>query len=164
MSEILASQELASGYLNIALENNMLLDFLVGRPLFELKVKDGYGNTTFSSMHVMEAIYDKYREDANLMLDKKVYEEFLNELKVSKFPKDIFNITEDILYHINSEKTGTAPFSMDCITLLEELKNNLSRNKAFYTYSNEQHNIKSVWPQIEDYNDRVFNSSGKRII
>lgn len=163
MEQMLASSNLADGYLNIALQHDMLEDFLVGSSLFALKSKDGYGNLVFSSMHVMEAIYKKYKNE-DKTLSNKVYETLLKVLQNSKYPQDIFNVTDNIIYQIYSEKEGKAPFLMNNKVLLEALKNNLSQNKEFYQYSDMEHNIQSVWPQVEEYNERVFQSSGQRII
>ena len=134
MSNLIANKELASKYLEVALKNNSFREFLLGYSLYELTVKDSNGNNVFSAMHVMEAIYEKYRRYQNSNIDKLTYTTMIHELQTNRFNKAILNLFENITYQINAQKNQTAPFSFDCMKLLEEAKENLKRNEAFYKY------------------------------
>ena len=104
MGNLIATKRLASKYLDIALKKNGLEDFLTGFCLYELTVKDSYGNDVFSAMHVMEAIYDKYREDPNCNIDKMTYDAIINILETTRHGSSILNLFDDIVYQMNAEK------------------------------------------------------------
>lgn len=164
MGKLKANRELAKKYLDVALATNEFREFLLGFSLYELTVTDSYGNEVFSAMHVMEAIYDKYREKPNSGIDKLTYETIIKELKTSRFNKAILNIFEDITYQMDAQKNGTAPFNLDCGNLLEEAKENLKRNEAFYKYPQGESKPNGIWPQIEMYNARIEQTIGHKIL
>lgn len=164
MSNLIANPELARKYLDIALRNNSFREFLLGFSLYELNVKDSQGNNVFSAMHVMEAIYDKYKSDPNSGIEKLTYETMLNELKTNRFSKAILNLFEDITYQISAQKNQTAPFNLDCLTLLEEAKENLKRNELFYKYPQGENKPNGIWPELEMYNNRIEQTIGRKIM
>ena len=150
--------------MDIALKKNGLEDFLTGFCLYELTVKDSYGNDVFSAMHVMEAIYDKYREDPNCNIDKMTYNIMINLLKNKRSRMTILNIFDDITYQINAQKNKTAPFNFNCEELLYEMKSNLIRNKDFYKLSDGVNKPNGIWPEIEMYDARIEQTIGRKIL
>ena len=56
-------------------------------------------------MHVMEAIYDKFRKDPNSNIDKLTYQTMIYELQTNRFNKAILNLFEDITYQISAQKS-----------------------------------------------------------
>ena len=107
VSNLIANKELASKYLDVALKNNSFREFLLGYSLYELTVKDQNGNNVFSAMHVMEAIYDKFRKDPNSNIDKLTYQTMIYELQTNRFNKAILNLFENITYQISEQKNQT---------------------------------------------------------
>ena len=91
MSNFIANMDLASRYLEIALKRNELEEFLTGDLLYELTLRDTYGNKVFSAMHVMEAIYAKHRSTPDLNLDKMTYDVFVKVLDESCYSRDRFD-------------------------------------------------------------------------
>ena len=164
MGNLIATKELAKKYLDIALKCNNFKRFFVGSPLYELTVKDSYGNDVFSSMHVMEAIYDKYREDPSCNIDKMTYETIINELRNSRYGEQILKIFENIIYQISAQKNKTAPFNFDCVELLEEMKMNLSRNEDFYKSPDVNLKPHGIWPEVEMYDARIQKIIGRKIL
>lgn len=164
MGNLIATKELAKNYLDIALKYDEFKDFLLGSPIYELKVKDSYGNDVYSAMHVMEAIYDKYRENTVPNLDKLTYETMIEELKNYKYLPSILNIIENIEYQITAENTGKAPFEMNCVGLLEEFKNHIERNKSVYQLPIPDIGENGYWPSLENHNAIIEQISGKKII
>lgn len=164
MSNLIANKELASKYLEVALKNNSFREFLLGYSLYELNVKDQNGNNVFSAMHVMEAIYDKYRKNPDSKIDKLTYETMIHELQTNRFNKAILNLFENITYQISAQKNQTAPFSFDCMKLLEEAKENLKRNEVFYKYPQGENKPNGIWPELEMYNNRIEQTTGHKIL
>ena len=164
MGNLIATKRLASKYLDVALEAGCLEEFLIGFPLFKLTVKDSYGNDVFSSMHVMEAIYDKYREDPNCNIDKMTHDSIINILETTRHGSSILNLFDDIVYQMNAQKNKTAPFSFDCGELLESMKKNLIKNERFYKYPINNNKPNGIWPEIEMYDVRIQQTLGRKLL
>ena len=166
MDNLIASPSLAKAYLNTALEYGKLANFLEGFGLFGLHVKDPYGNDVFSAMHVMEAIYNKHRSDQSLKLDELTANTIAQELERTRYEENILNLMEDILYQVNAQKKGTAAFNLDCVDLLNKLKENIKRNEPFYRYPHrlKDGSMSNTWAKLEDYNKRMYQETGTKIL
>jgi len=162
MSNLIANKELASEYLDIALENNEFQKFLTGNLAYELVVKDSYGKNVFSAMHVMEAIYDKHKQNPNLRLDGLTFNTMVNVLRTRRNASDILNILSDIEYQMNAEKNNTAAFNVNCLNLLVEIRQNLERNKEFYQSSIEVN--QGIWNEIQLHNMTLEQITGHKVL
>ncbi len=166
MDNLIASPSLAKAYLNTALKYGELEYFLEGLEPYILYVKDPYGNDVFSAMHVMEAIYNKHRSDPSLKLDELTANTIAQELEKTRYEKSILNLMEDILYQVNAQKKGTAAFNLDCVDLLNELRENIKRNEPFYRYPLrlKDGSMSNTWAKLEDYNKRMYQETGTEIL
>lgn len=164
MSNLIADKELASKYLDVALEYGELKEFLTGDLDYELTLRDTYGNKVFSAMHVMEAIYDKHRLNPNLKLDEKTYNTMVLVLETRRNSRDILAIFSDIEYQLNAQKNGTAAFSINGIEILEKMKDNVFRNKNRYQKSEEKEHPNGIWPEIQQHNVTVEQITGHKIL
>ncbi len=156
MDNLIANKDLAKAYLEISLKYNQLGSFLTGSPECELTLRDPNGEKVFSAMHVMEAIYDKYRENPNSGIDKQVFDSMIKELKEEVLAKYILNLLEDIEYQLYCEENNIAPFKLDCAGLLKEVSENLVRNKQrFRTPVQSYSGCRSVWGEFVAHDERV---------
>lgn len=164
MSNLKADMELADKFLEVALKYNELKEFLTGDLTYELKVKDPNGNSVFSAMHIMEAIYNKHRKNPELGLDKKTYDCMVYVLDNRRNSREILAIFSDIEYQMNSQKNGTAAFNVDCLELLNKMKSNIDRNKLRYQISEEKEHPNGIWPEIEMHNITLEQITGHKIL
>lgn len=123
---------LATKKLMLALENNQLEDFLVGMPVYQMDEQDEYGNHISYARLVMEAIYRIYNAHPEKGLDKETFECLERILRNDKSSESLFYTLSNIEHHIKAEKSGKAPFHMDCEKLLDALQENLEENKELY--------------------------------
>ena len=164
MDNLIATKELANQYLEISLKYNDLGSFLIGSPECELTLRDPNGEKVFSAMHVMEAIYDKYRENPNSGIDKQVFDSMIKELREEVLAKYILNLLEDIEYQLYCEKNNIAPFKLDCASLLKEVSENLMRNKdrfqkpvpAYPGYRGAWGEFVAHDKRVEDYGHKIL--------
>lgn len=126
-------RELALKKIDRALKFNHLDQYLGGSPLYEVITHDTMGNKVQAIGVVMEAIYEKYRSNPELELDKKVYEELKKLGKEARSTEAITNGIADIMYQLTAEKENRAPFHLNCEELLKEFKNNLYDNRELYS-------------------------------
>lgn len=144
--------------LNLAIETDSLEDFVVGNGIFSLKTKLEKGTEVNNFFVVLQIIYMKYKSDKSLELDKKLYDAIFNILNKTDNETDILTLLMMIEYQIHSEKTKFAPFELNCVCLLEELKKNLQRNRNKYIQSQ-----KVKWILFEQHN-RVLETKGHKIL
>ena len=125
--------KLALKLLNIALKYDVLYNYLGGSTLYSVKTRDTMGNKVQATGVVMEAIYEKYRSNPELELDKKVYEALKKLGKEGRSTVYITNGIADIMYQLTAEKENRAPFHLNCEELLKEFRNNLYDNRELYS-------------------------------
>lgn len=160
-------RELALKLLDIALKHNHLDEYLGGSPLYEIITHDTMGNKVQATGIVMESVYEKYKSNPELELDKKTYEALKKLGKEARSTRAITNGIDDIMYQLSTEKENRAPFQLNCEELLKEFRNNLYENREVYqkpAYVRnglqkileeqdrilwEQHNIKFLTPELE---------------
>ena len=148
MSNFIANIDLASKYLEIALKCNELEEFLTGDPLYELTLRDMYGNKIYSAMHVMEAIYEKHRNDPDLNLDKMTYDVFVKVLDESCYSRDIINTLSNIEYQINSQKHNNAAFNLDVDDLLSKVRANVLKYADVYKSPEDNEHPDGIWHHV----------------
>lgn len=164
MSNLIANKELASKYLDVALKYDELEEFLTGDLMYELTIRDTYGNKFFSAMHVMEAIYEKHISNPSLHLDKMTYDTIIQVLEESCYSKDILNIFSDIEYQINSQMNNRAAFNFDCTNLLLKVKENISRNAEIYKTPEDKDHPNGIWSDIEKHGATLEQITGKKVM
>ena len=82
---------------------------------------------------VLQTIYDKYASDPSSRIDAKLYEAMEYSFKASKNGITHLNLIRLIEQQLKAEKEHKAPFTIDCQSLLEILKENIAQNAAQYT-------------------------------
>jgi len=152
-------QKRAKEMLDIALEFGKLKDFLCGSALYRLETQDSMGNKINNYHLVMQSIYDKYNEDKSSGIDKRTFEAIIDFLKTEKYEPLLLNIINDIEYQMLAEKQGVAPFKLDCIEMLKELKNNIERNKERFKDARFD-----TWKKLEDHDQIINQNYGHRIL
>lgn len=97
---------------------------------------------------VMETIYDDYRNHPERKINERLQEVLHNTLRHETLSTYLNNAIQELLYQMRSEKEKTAPFSLDCIQLLNDLKANVEENKR-------KHEISNMMDDIKNY-DKIF--------
>lgn len=144
-------KEHAMDILDLALEFDKLDMFLVGGDVYRLS---DFNTPVIQhdSYLVMQAVYDKYNQNPELELDKKVYEAIIKLLETEKYEPFIINIISDIEYQLMSEQQKTAPFELNCIEILKKLRENIERNKERFKSGST-----NMWGRLENH-DKIINT------
>ena len=106
-------------------------EFIIGKSTFAIITRNPQtGRPEHNIWAVMETIYDDYRKHPELGINK-ILEAVLDKTLSSEVHSTYLkNAIEELMYQLRSEKQGTAPFKLDCIRLLEHLRENIKTNKA----------------------------------
>ena len=161
---IAANDKSAQKYLEIALENKDFESFLFSMPMYDLKVRDGYGGMVHSARHVMNAIYTKHREDDTLDFAQMVTETITATLTEYRYHPCIVNLIENLEWHMQAEKDGTAAFTLDMDVIFDVIRGHLLKNQEIYKTPTLRHGRYGLWPQIEMWDARLKGSFGKGIL
>ena len=158
---IAANDELAQKYLGVALKYGKFDEFLFSMPMLDLKIPDGYGGMVHSARHVMNAIYTKHREDDTLDFAQMVTETITATLTRYQVHPCIVNLIENLEWHMQAEKDGTAAFTLDMDVIFDVIRGHLLKNQEIYKQPSQRY---GPWPQIEMWDARLKGSFGKGIL
>lgn len=147
-------KELANGKLDIALKFNRLKYYLAGAPLYEVTTRDCAGREVQATGVIMSNIYERHKNDPQLMLDKKVYDTLLQMEGNSKHPLFLAGGLKCIGCHLDAEKNGYATFHMDCEKLLEALRQNLTENKDLFL-SKRYKEVPGIAEALDDLKEQI---------
>lgn len=157
-----ALKNYATRLLELALEVGDLDMYLASVEPYEIVVKDQQGNDVLNHFIKMEAIYDYYRANKELKLDKKVFDT-LYELTINgKSDLAIFSILAVIEHQIVAEGQNRAPFKMDNEVLLANLRKNLQDNKELY--QSDVYNDIGFMNSIRQHDEMLSNNYGHKIL
>jgi len=159
MNKFEIDREHARNVLEIALKYGELKKFLCGNPYYKLETHDSMGNAIHNYQLVMQSIYDKYKEDKTSEIDKKMFDAIIDFLKTEKYEPLLFNMIHVIEYQMMAEKQKSAPFELDCIEILKELKNNIERNKERFI-----NNKFDAWKKLEGHDQMINQHFGHKIL
>lgn len=104
--------------------------------------------TTGRPMHntwaVMQATYDDYRKNPDKRIDLKLSEVLHDTLKNETISAYLRSAMEELMYQMHCEKSGEAPFTLDCLNMLHDLRENILKNK-------EKLELNDMMKEIEGY-------------
>ena len=126
-------KNLVKKYLEIALKYNKLNYFVYGYPGFYIDYVDQSGKKSMDVQYTLEAIYDYYKEHGDSKINEKVFDLMLEASKSNFSVEILSNILNEIRYHMQKEKSGLAPFTMDSRLLLSEMKKNIENNHEHFS-------------------------------
>ncbi len=130
MNNYLYVKELAEKLLDIALKYDELDKFITGYPGYEVTVNDGIGNKVNSIDAIMQSIYKKYGENSSIT--EHLYTAIAVRINSTKNGETLLYLIDMIKYQMREEKANTAPFKINCIELLDLVKENIIRNRDIY--------------------------------
>ena len=130
--------------MNRELEYNIsLLDKCLDRNILDRYINGQAGNFGVMQQNYvcemnpyacLKAIHEKYKSDPNSDIDKKFHDAILNNFqKLNNKTPFLQNVLEVLIYQLICEKRKIAPFEIEKIDLLNEFKENLIRNKEYYS-------------------------------
>lgn len=121
--------------------------FILGKSTFAVLSRNPEtGRPEHNIWAVMETIYDDYRNNPDQHIDTKL-QTILNEALLNE-QNSIYlkNAIEILLYQMRSEKQNSAAFALDCVTLLKNLRTNVTSNR-------EKLEINNMIEDITEYNE-----------
>lgn len=154
-------KELAEDLLDIALKYDELKKYILTYPGYEVYVNDGNGNKVDSKDAKMQAIYKKYSMDVNI--SKKLFDALDFNISITKNGKFLLEILEIIKYQMLGQEQKTVPFQIDCVLLLQKVKNNIMQNKNIYEKSSNSY-PKGFMPDFKIQDQNLEASYGHKIL
>ncbi len=118
--------------LDIALLHDKLEQFLLSYSLYGIYSEKEIEEKGFPTQLIMESIYRKFRENPDMKIDQKVFQIFHDRFMSSKAGNYILPMIKELEYQLMCERNKTAPFKLDCKTLLEGLSQNIKTNKSYF--------------------------------
>ena len=152
----------ADSVLNFALENNCFEKFVIGNPMWSVKIKNQEGEYEDCIYAKMEAIYKYHKQNPSSRIDKKFYTILKEYTPIVKGDEAFITILRTIEYQVVAEAENTAPFKIDNVQLLNNLKNNLLINQNLYRSPNYEQ--KNFWSKIEQCNETLSSNYGHKIL
>jgi hypothetical protein len=152
----------AESMLDLALENNNFEKFILGNPMWSVKIKNADGSYEDAIYAKMEAIYKYYREKPNSGIDKNLYMILNKYTAIIKGDEALLTIFKTIEYQIVAEAEKRAPFVMENANLLNNLKNNLMSNQELYR--SQLYEQKGFWSTIEQHNETLASNYGHKVL
>ena len=120
--------------------------FFLGKKTFAiLTVDPTTGRPRHNTWPVMQATYDDYRKNPDKRIDLKLSEVLHDTLKNETISAYLRSAIEELMFQMHCEKDGFAPFKLDCLNMLHELKDNIIRNK-------DKFELNDMMKEIEGYN------------
>ena len=164
MRGIQASDELASKFLDVALNHDKLYNFVFSTPLYDLMVDDGYGNPTHSARHVMTALYNRQKSEPETDYGELIGNVIFDHLRNERYHPTILSLLENLEYHAYAEKNGLAAFSLDLPKIFSAIKESILSNESIYRRFSPNHGSEGMWPYLELFNKRLQGSVGLNIM
>ena len=131
--------ELARGMLNRVMDIvkrdqsiEYLERFLMGKGATAIPIRDQRGWLVNDYDAVLQAIYSYYKTNPEEHIDQLTENALINIFKTCSKISYVIDTARVVQYHLNNEQQRTAPFHMDCTTILQEYHNNIERNKCAY--------------------------------
>ena len=129
-----ASPQLASEYLEIALEFDELDKFLRGMSGYSLNAYDTYGESVPMLSYVAGALYRKQEKGDVENFENMVFCALEKNL-ANRYDKALHYSLEVYKHMLFCEENNTATFKLNRESLFEIIKNNVVNNIKFYTHS-----------------------------
>lgn len=158
------SKQLSLKLLDVALKNGQLADFVAMKPAYRIESRDLNGIVGPNMYFTMEAIYDYYRSNPNSGIDKDFYNSLIFLAQSYSGELMVERVLGIIDYQLNSEKSKSAPFEIDCQSVLNVLRNTIVANKAIYEKPDVERDNHSFWQSIEKYNEDFNQKYGRRVL
>lgn len=157
-----ALKDYARKMLELAIEKDEFDEYVVGLSYWSISLKDEYGKEEECVFAKMEAIYDFHLDNPSFLINEKFYSCLKKYTSIIKGSYNFLAMLRMIEYQVVSESENRAPFKIDNVTLLENLKKNLSENQALYKSQVYEQN--KFWNTIEQHNESLSSNYGYRIL
>ena len=132
--------------------------FLKGESASAIAIRDQRGWMVNDCNAVLQAIYSYYKTNPEEHIDRLTENALINIFKTCSQISFVQNTARVVQYHLNNEQQKTAPFHMDCTTILQEYHNNIERNKCAYQRKADYAEFDSIDEEIT----RIMSLMNKR--
>ena len=158
-------------YLNIAIEDNCIKDYLLGESGFIVK-EDPYSNHTHHAFDYAVLVYNEVnKERPELNLANKYVQALLNELlKEGLKEKSVYSIFRCILAQLRFEKEKRASFilsnedQMRLLSLLKEKIELIKKKKKKCDYAEGELYSDGLYGYINEKNSEYTDTTGKKLL
>ena len=116
--------------LDLAIKIGDLHFFMTGLGVYNINAKNGYGVKEHDISLVMKAIYKRY--ETNPDMSTEFYDSLMYIYNTTKHGGIMLQSFKIIKHQLRAEKSGSAPFTIDCEKLLQAAKENIIRNREMY--------------------------------
>lgn len=132
---------------------------------YGIETRDWDGYQRDNPNFTIEGIYEYYKKYPQSGIDKKMYDTLLKIAKESSLDILIDTILSIITFQLYYEKNNTAPFKIDCQSILDELRKTLWKHKATYQSKCKDEDTPVVfWTEVEYYNRDLCERFGYRLL
>ena len=152
----------ATELLKIALEKDLLYEYLFSIEPFVLSIREPNGGYASDQYFKMYVLYDYYKSNPDIGLEKKLFDTLNEWTKKGKSSKFILSLLNVIECQILSELEKTAPFKLNNELLLSNLKKNLSDNRSLY--ESEIYEKKGFMGSIREHDEKLYQNYGHKIL
>lgn len=150
-----SKMELSMELLEIALEYNCFDRYVMGYPGYVVEMNNPDGTKSMDVQCTVETIYNYYKDHLDQNIDKDFNDTLLKVANKCFDIESLINVLDVTRYHMISEKNGFAPFSIDGLKVLEDMKVQVEKNKEHFINGrvgkNETFNFVEYFEDV--YND-----------
>ena len=150
--------------LKVALDQNEFIDYVCCMPNLSVSTRDANGKFRPNIHYTMYAIYDYYNNNPASNINKKLFDALMYISDNYKGETAIYNVLQIISYQLERERLGIAPFSLDCKSILNNLRKSIINNKSMYMEAKEEWNNVPFWDYLENYNNSFDRNYGLKFL
>lgn len=153
-------KNIAINLLKLSLKYNAFDKYMMGYPGYDIPYMDEGGRKIFDPTFSIAAIYEYYTNTDD-KFDKKFYDTLFCIVSSCKGSTSLANAISIFRYHMVCEKTQSAPFKIDSLSILEALKKNVSEYRHLYEEKKHSYFSEITYAQyfdnfIEEIENRFF--------
>lgn len=131
--------------------------FIIGKSTAAIRTVDpNSGKPAQDVAAVMTTLYEQHRLKPELAIDRRLQGALLSELRTPQTPTYLRNAVETLVFQLNAEQQGTAPFRIDSVPLLEALREQICRNRPKYEAQELRNFARVLQEQFDLYVPEAF--------
>ena len=106
--------------------------------------------------YAIDAIYDHYRNDPSSGIDSMMFDALTAIARKYRGEMAVEAVLDIVNRQLGNEKSGDAPFTIDCQAILDALRPTLIENKEMYLTPKESFDFVPFWNTVVEVYDRVL--------
>lgn len=150
----------------IALTSGDMDKYLRGIEPYTISSGNMASEVVINTGAIMNKIYTYYIETKDNLVVEEVYKALIKLSNMKSF-LSVYTVLDIERYQLEAEKSGKAPFNIEHIEILNNLKKNLQENAIFYAQAGELGNNKlpnGMMHLVQSYNQEFTQKHGRSIL